>query len=773
MLLHSLKNFSDVRLWGFCVSLFLVGCTAGQVGWDYPPPVISDVNLTTVSVQNTQVDIRGSGFLAGAQVMVGQTSCLQVTYVSPTELICTLPPNTPVHNGEQVEVINADSKMTQGAVPPRPALALAAPAKTIAGQCNSVLVGYQDATGKSALAPADFAVTLGLSPSSSNAGFYSDSGCSTPINGFTFLHAQGSATFYFKDTLQETLWIIAQAPTLLQDLAQVSISVGPAATIALEGLTNQQLRACTPVRIWVKDLFGNHTVTASALSVLVSTSSPLPPETFSGTLYTNTGCTVAAANAVTIPAGSGFIDIYGVNPNPQTWSISVGATINAVPSVDTLSIDTIPFWAWWGGTPSTAALSNFGTTPSPGGRYGAATWVVSNNNSMWLFGGNGYDSTSLSSTPYLNDLWKYDGTAWTVMSGNTTQHSGQTGNYAVGGAPGGREGAVALSDGVAGAWLFGGDGCDAASCSSNKVLNDLWRYDGAGVWTFQSGSSSANSAGNYTGPNFQPMARTGASGWITPFGAGLYFFGGQIQSLLLNDVWSFDPTGGTWTPLFAQTPPYGHYDTFPPASPVYPGGRKLAATWTVSQNQTWMFGGWGNTTNLLAPAPLNDVWVFNNSSSWFSVMGQTSYLHPTSYGTQNLPAASNWPGPRYGAVTWVDTARTIVTGPTTFYTLWLYGGFGSGADTVFGQLSDLWMAQVSMDLSGNYNIIWTWVAGPQIANTFGVYGSQGVADASFGPGGRQQPMSWLLPQNQLFLFGGDGYDTGHLGLLNDIWQLGF
>jgi hypothetical protein len=46
---------------------------------------------------------------------------------------------------------------------------------------------------------------------------------------------------------------------------------------------------------------------------------------------------------------------------------------------------------------------------TPGGRSNATYWVdkTNNHNQLWLFGGEGYDSTSTTGNGYLNDLWRY------------------------------------------------------------------------------------------------------------------------------------------------------------------------------------------------------------------------------------------------------------------------------------------------------------------------------------------------------------------------------
>ncbi len=122
------------------------------------------------------------------------------------------------------------------------------------------------------------------------------------------------------------------------------------------------------------------------------------------------------------------------------------------------------------GTKGTVAPSNM-----PGGRFIAVSWIDSGG-TLWLFGGSGYDSAGDNGP--LSDLWKYDGTNWTWMSGYNTQS--EAGNYGTKGVaastniPGGRYGAVSWIDSDGYLWLFGGYGYD--STGTMGKLNDLWRY---------------------------------------------------------------------------------------------------------------------------------------------------------------------------------------------------------------------------------------------------------------------------------------------------------
>ncbi|MBL7901768.1 MAG: T9SS type A sorting domain-containing protein [Bacteroidia bacterium] len=69
-------------------------------------------------------------------------------------------------------------------------------------------------------------------------------------------------------------------------------------------------------------------------------------------------------------------------------------------------------WTWIKGGNTISQAGVYGTQgiPSalntPGGRDGAVAWQ-DNSGSFWLFGGNGYDTNSQTSSGNLNDLWKF------------------------------------------------------------------------------------------------------------------------------------------------------------------------------------------------------------------------------------------------------------------------------------------------------------------------------------------------------------------------------
>ncbi len=67
---------------------------------------------------------------------------------------------------------------------------------------------------------------------------------------------------------------------------------------------------------------------------------------------------------------------------------------------------------------------------------------------------------------------------------------------------------------------------------------------------------------------------------------------------------------------------------------------------------------------------------------------------------------------------------------------------------------------------------WVWVSGADIPNQLGSYGTVGTPSGSNVPGARYNAVSWIDASGALWLFGGDGYDSGSHGFgdLNDLWK---
>jgi N-acetylneuraminic acid mutarotase len=294
-------------------------------------------------------------------------------------------------------------------------------------------------------------------------------------------------------------------------------------------------------------------------------------------------------------------------------------------------------------------------------------------------------------------------------------------------------------------------------------------------WVWVSGSSTA--AANSDGQPAVYGTLGGRSATTTPGGRGgtatwsdygyLYLFGGEAygssgQSVLLNDLWQFDPTVNEWrwvsgsNTAGANNGQPGVYGTQGvDTAGNTPGSRSGAVSWTDQNHKLWLFGGYGMDSTG-TEVYLNDLWVFNPATTKWTWMngsntgGSADAGIAGVYGTLGVAAASNQPGSRSASVSWTDSNSN----------LWMFGGNGFDSTGTRGDLNDLWEFNIA---SGE----WTWVNGSDLANQTGVYGSLGVANAANVPAGRAGATSWTDLSGNLWLFGGGG--PGSVGM-NDLWE---
>ncbi|MFX1276261.1 MAG: kelch repeat-containing protein [Promethearchaeota archaeon] len=68
---------------------------------------------------------------------------------------------------------------------------------------------------------------------------------------------------------------------------------------------------------------------------------------------------------------------------------------------------------------------------------------------------------------------------------------------------------------------------------------------------------------------------------------------------------------------------------------------------------------------------------------------------------------------------------------------------------------------------------WIWISGNNALDIYGVYGTKGVPGLITYPGSREGAISWTDSNDNLWLFGGEGFPEfggGGLGYLNDLWK---
>ena len=307
----------------------------------------------------------------------------------------------------------------------------------------------------------------------------------------------------------------------------------------------------------------------------------------------------------------------------------------------------------------------------------------------------------------------------------------------------------------------------------------------SGVWTWMGGSSTVpginkgqpgvyGTLGTPAAANI-PGGRGAGAEWIDHNGNvwifGGYGFDADGNASYLNDLWELNPSTNEWTWVSGsstigsgagQPGVYGALGTA--AVGNVPGGRAVPSSWTDVSGNLWLFGGYGYDANGQA-STLNDVWKFNpTSTQWTWVGGDSTigsnYGYSGVYGTLGTPAAGNLPGSRYFSTDWTDSSGHF----------WLFGGYGFSGNGYFGYLNDLW----EFDSSTNQ---WTWMGGGDSiggdsSGPSGVYGTLGTPAAGNMPGGRAYAANWIDGSDNVWLFGGGGFDAnGDFGYLNDLWEL--
>jgi hypothetical protein len=302
--------------------------------------------------------------------------------------------------------------------------------------------------------------------------------------------------------------------------------------------------------------------------------------------------TAQSATQLTIALLSADVASVGAYPVIVTNPAPGGGSSAAV-NFSVVSGQVLNEWTWMGGSGTVSTIGNYGTlgvssvSNIPGSRYEASSWTDSGGK-LWLFGGQGLDSTGALAS--LNDLWAFDPSAgtWVWLSGSKT--GGASAVYGVEGVP--------ATTNVPGARIYSSSWIDST--------NHLWLFGGDGV---------------------------GSNG-IAGF---------------LDDLWEFDPVAKTWTWVSGSSMSGvpGVYGTLGvPSTSNVPGGRYFAISWIDSKNNLWLFGGDGEASTTFY-AQLDDLWEFNPpAKTWTWVSGSNALNVDGVYGTKGVPSSANAPGSR-------------------------------------------------------------------------------------------------------------------------------
>lgn len=400
----------------------------------------------------------------------------------------------------------------------------------------------------------------------------------------------------------------------------------------------------------------------------------------------------------TYPATAGGTGSPGSRLDAATWSDGAGklylyggfgygdSLLNTGILSDLWSCDlntTPPVWTWLGGSKTLNAAPNHGTkgvaasTNTPGSRTRAVTWRDASGN-LWLFGG--FLGSLKDIAPYMNDLWKFDGTNWTWVTGSSSGPAlgvyGTRGLPAPTNSPGARVDASAWVDAAGSFYLFGGYGqADGSQKPARiRVLNDLWRFEPAtGLWTWLHGSTISEAPAVYGVKGVPsitavPSARQDALTTVGNDGL-LYLFGGFSTGSSKgynNDLWRYSPSTNTWCWLSGANKP-GAIPVIGtrglPDSLNEPGIRSNGAAWTAPDGQIMIFSGL-NTR-------FDEVWSYRpETRQWTWLKGSTTTALKPVYGTLGQAAASITPGGRIN----------VALGTDAYGNPWTFGGANVSSD---------------------------------------------------------------------------------------------
>jgi hypothetical protein len=213
-----------------------------------------------------------------------------------------------------------------------------------------------------------------------------------------------------------------------------------------------------------------------------------------------------------------------------------------------------------------ASYTQLSPTNPPSARAGIHG--VGEGSNLWIFGG-----LTGSAPTFSNEMWRFDGTAWTNLTPATS--------------PSARDWYASAWDAARSRYvLFGGRTLNG---TAQVDAGDTWEFDGAS-WT-QSTPAVSPSARRWSAMVFDPT-----------LGKCVLFGGSAAGTTFLGDTWTWD--GGTWTQLAPVTSP----------SPRARGWLE----WDSQRGRALYFGG-KNTT---AATALAETWSWNGST-WTQIVTST------------------------------------------------------------------------------------------------------------------------------------------------------
>ncbi|HYI02330.1 hypothetical protein [Hyalangium sp.] len=178
---------------------------------------------------------------------------------------------------------------------------------------------------------------IGLMGSTGTIAFFSDAGCSSTTASATIPAGGSNASFYFKDTVAETVTITASGSGLTSANQQQTINpLAPTELVFTTPARTVQMAACSDIVTVQARASGSPTTVISATTVNLATNPPA-----SLTFYSDSICT-AVVTSVTIAQGQGSTSFYfkGAAPGTVTLTASSGSLTPASQSATLTPVPT-------------------------------------------------------------------------------------------------------------------------------------------------------------------------------------------------------------------------------------------------------------------------------------------------------------------------------------------------------------------------------------------------------------------------------------------------
>ena len=474
--------------------------------------------------------------------------------------------------------------------------------------------------------------------------------------------------------------------------------------------------------VTISDATAGATIYYTTDGTIPVTTPPTPSNVYNGTITVNSTETIKAIAAAGGKANSALAGAtYIINPAPTPlFSIPSGSYATALTVTISDAIGAPIYYTTDGTTPTTA--SNL---------YGGPITVNATESIEAIAVASGYSTSAVAGATYAI-LPPVATPSLSVASGTYT--TVQT---------------VTISDTTPGAIIY------YTTDGSTPTTGSNWYKAPITVYSTQTVQAMAVAIGY---PNSAVAAATYTITLPLPLGQWAWMGGSNTPVSTYVNGYNFSGVPGTYGTVGVA------------AAGNIPGSRGSSIGWTDRSGKLWLFGGYGPDSNFWVGL-LNDLWKFDPATGQWTWMGGSNTIPPCPsnncgrpgvYGQLGTPAAGNIPGSRDSAVSWTDSQDNF----------WLFGGLGMDANGVYGSLNDLWVFNPS---SGQ----WAWMSG---SNTIpvaswgtglgqpGVYGTLGVPAAGNVPGSRTYAVSWTDSNGNLWLFGGNAYDsTGTMDSLNDLW----